>query len=160
MANKVKVCGKAQNRTALGIVHAYCRMMPTTTLKSLREAFPNSVCPDAGVKELFLPVKEAEPFNTKISLYFTKPDEVITLSDGTAIAVAQVWSKSSLEKIEATAAKYGIETAENDKSISEPGGFSIECLNGYTFPKAKKGCLGMLILPLIAVGSLTYFLFS
>ncbi len=158
MANKVKVTGKSQNRTALGIVHAYCRMEPNTTLESLRQAFPNSVCPDCGVKELFLPVKEAEAFNSKMSLYFTKPDEVIALSDGTVIAMAQVWSKSSLEKITAQAAKYGITAGEPDKSIQDAGGFKIECLDGYSFPKAKKGCLGILLLPLIAAGALTYLL--
>lgn len=159
MANKVKVTGKAQNRTALGIVHAYCRMMPKTTLESLRQAFPNSVCPDAGVKEIFLPLKEAETFNTRMSLYFTKPEEIIALADGSVIAMAQVWSKSSLDKIMAKAANYGIEAAEPDKNVSGKGGFSIECLAGYTFPKAKKGCLGVLLIPHIATCALIYLLF-
>ena len=158
MDYKVKVTGKSQNRTALGIVHAYCRMEPKTTLESLRKAFPNSVCPDSGVKELFLPIKEAETFNTKMTLYFPKPDEVITLADGSVIAMAQVWSKSSLDKITAQAAKFGIEATEPDKSVGGAGGFTIECLDGYTFPKAKKGCLGILLLPLIAAGALAYLL--
>ncbi|MDE6265352.1 MAG: hypothetical protein K2M11_09450 [Paramuribaculum sp.] len=159
MDYRVKVTGRSQNRTALGIVHAYCRMEPRTTLESLRQAFPNSICPDSGVKELFLPIKEAETFNTKMNLYFSKPEETIVLSDGTVIAMAQVWSKSSLDKITAHAAKYGIEKTEPDKSVGGAGGFSIECLDGYTFPKARKGCLGMLMLPLVvAAGALAYLL--
>ena len=38
MANKVRVYGKAQNRTALGIVHAYMVMYPQATLEDLRRA--------------------------------------------------------------------------------------------------------------------------
>ena len=63
MANKVKVYGKAQNRTALGIAHAYLVMYPHATLEDLRKAFPNNTNPDSGVKELFLPLGEAETFN-------------------------------------------------------------------------------------------------
>ncbi len=93
MASKVRVYGKAQNRTALGIVHAYVVMYPHATLDDLRKAFPNSLCPDSGVKELFLPVAEAEKFNTKMSLYFAKPDEVIVLADGSQVALSQVLNK-------------------------------------------------------------------
>lgn len=60
MAGKVKVYGKAQNRTALGIVHAYLVMYPHATLEDLRKAFPNTLNPDSGVKEMFLPLEEAE----------------------------------------------------------------------------------------------------
>ncbi len=158
MADKVKVTGKSQNRTALGIVHAYCRINPKTTLEQLRKAFPNTVCPDSGVKELFLPVKEAETFNSKMGLYFTKPAEAIALADGTVIAMAQVWSKASLDKITAQAEKYGIAVSEPDKSLNELAGYLIECLDGYVFPKAKKGCLGVLLLPLLAAGALTIYL--
>lgn len=45
MANKVKVYGKAQNRTALGIAHAYLVMYPHATLEDLRKAFPITLIP-------------------------------------------------------------------------------------------------------------------
>mgnify|MGYP000786104345 CR=1 FL=1 len=60
MASKIKVYGKAQNRTALGIAHAYLVMYPHATLEDLRKAFPNSICPDKGAPENFLPLAEAE----------------------------------------------------------------------------------------------------
>ena len=40
-ASKVRVYGKAQNRTALGIANAYMVMYPQATLEDLRKAFPN-----------------------------------------------------------------------------------------------------------------------
>lgn len=51
MENKIRVYGKAQNRTALGIMHAYMLMNPDATLEDLREAFPDSLNPDSGVKK-------------------------------------------------------------------------------------------------------------
>ena len=93
MANKVRVYGKAQNRTALGIVNAYVVMYPHATLEDLRKAFPNSLNPDQGVSELFLPVDEAKAINKdkNMSLYFAKDDEVIHLNNGQTIALSQIW---------------------------------------------------------------------
>ena len=59
MVNKVRVYGKAQNRTALGIVHAYMVMNPGATLADLRKAFPNDLCPDRGAPENFMTVQDA-----------------------------------------------------------------------------------------------------
>jgi len=136
MAFKIKVYGKAQNRTALGIVHAYLDMYPQATLDDFHKAFPNSLCPDAGVKELFLPEEQAATFNTKASLYFARPDEVLVLCDGTTIALAQIWSKSSLDRIVEQGAHYDICVAEIEKTtcIGEKGGFRLEYLNGYVPP--------------------------
>ena len=55
---KIKVYGKAQNRIALDIIHAYMVMHPKTTLMELRNAFPNSLNPDSGVKENFIYAEE------------------------------------------------------------------------------------------------------
>lgn len=141
--NKVKVYGKAQNRTALGIVHAYLVMYPHATLEDLRKAFPNSICPDSGVPELFLPLDEAEKFNTKMSLYFAKPDEVLELLDGTKVAMAQVWSKGSFDKIVEQGKLYDVEVADFEKTMKgEKGGYRLEYLNGYVPPvreTKKKG---------------------
>ena len=49
---KVRVYGKAQNRTALGIAHAYMVMYPHATLADLRKAFPNSLNPARGSVKL------------------------------------------------------------------------------------------------------------
>ena len=43
MPNKVKVYGKAQSRTALGIANAYLILNPDVTLDELNAAFPGSL---------------------------------------------------------------------------------------------------------------------
>ncbi|MBD5185382.1 MAG: OmpA family protein [Bacteroidales bacterium] len=143
MASKIKVYGKAQNRTALGIAHAYVVMYPQATLDDLRKAFPNSICPDKGVAENFLPVDEAEKFNGKMSLYFAKPDEVIELQDGSKVALSQVWSKPSFDRMVEQGKLYDIEVAEFEKTMKgEKGGYRLEYLNGYVPPvvvASKKG---------------------
>lgn len=158
MANKIKVYGKAQNRTALGIVHAYVVMYPHATLEDLRKAFPDSLNPDSGVKQLLLPVDEAESFNTKMSLYFTKPDEVLELADGSKVALAQVWSKQSFDRIVEQGSLYDIEVAEFEKTMrGEKGGYRLEYLNGYVPPVPETRRKGMpwwiwLVLALAAAG--------
>ena len=158
MPSKIRVYGKAQNRTALGIVHAYVVMYPHATLEDLRKAFPNSICPDRGVPENFLPVEEAEKYNEKMSLYFAKPDEVIELQDGSKIALSQVWSKSSFELIVQQGKLYDVEVAEFEKTMKgEKGGYRLEYLNGYVppVPSAPKKKLPMwlwILLGLIVAG--------
>lgn len=159
--NKVRVYGKAQNRTALGITHAYTVMYPHATLADLRKAFPNSICPDSGVKELFLPLAEAETFNTKMSLYFAKPDEVLTLGDGSQVALAQVWSKPSFERMVEQGKLYDVEVAEFEKTAhpGQRGGYRLEYLNGYVppVPEKKKSLAWLwILLGLIAVGVIIF----
>lgn len=163
MASKVRVYGKAQNRTALGIVHAYVVMYPQATLEDLRKAFPDSLCPDSGVKEMFLPQAEAETFNTKMSLYFAKPDEVLQLADGSKVALAQVWSKASFDRMVAQGKLYDIEVAEFEKTMKgEKGGYRLEYLNGYVPPVAETKKKGMAwwiwLLLLLLVAAIAYLL--
>ena len=42
MPSKVRVYGKAQNRTVLGIINAYLVMYPHATKEDLDKAFPSS----------------------------------------------------------------------------------------------------------------------
>lgn len=161
MSSKIKVYGKAQNRTALGIAQAYVVMYPQATLEDLRKAFPNSICPDKGVPENFLPVDEAEKYNDKMSLYFAKPDEVIELQDGSKVALAQVWSKPSFDRMVEQGKLYDIEVAEFEKTMKgEKGGYRLEMLNGYVPPvavvPARKGMPGWLwvLLALLVIGIL------
>ena len=165
MASKIKVYGKAQNRTALGIAHAYLVMYPHATLEDLRKAFPNSICPDKGAPENFLPLAEAEALNarnTKVSLYFAKPDEVLTLADGTKVALAQIWSKPSFDRIMEQGALYDIEVAEFEKTVGkEKGGYRLEYLNGYVppVPEKKKSLAWLwILLAVIVLGLLAFFL--
>ena len=163
MANKIKVYGKAQNRTCLGITHAYVVMYPHASLEDLRKAFPNSICPDKGVAENFLPVEEALKFNDKMSLYFAKPDEVIELQDGSKVALCQVWSKPSFERMVEQGSLYDIEVAEFEKTMKgEKGGYRLEYLNGYVPPvpekKKSKAWLWVVLLLLIAAGVIAYLM--
>lgn len=165
MASKIRVYGRAQNRTALGIVQAYMVLYPEATLAQLREAFPKSLCPDCGVDELFVTVKEAKSRNTPaMSLYFAKSEETMNLVDGSAIAFAQLWTKTSFNKIVSHAAQYGIEVAEFSKTGRfERGGYRLEYLNGFVpenQPKKKKGFprwLWLLLALLILIGILLVF---
>ncbi len=166
MAGKIKVYGKAQNRTALGIAHAYAVMHPYANLESLRREFPNSLNPDMGVSELFLPVEEALTFNTKMSLYFTKEDEVITLADGSQVALAQVWTKPSFERMVEQGKLYDIEVAEFEKTMKGArGGYRLEYLNGYVPPvpeekKKSKTWLWILLLLLLAAAGVAAYLLT
>lgn len=163
MANKIRVYGKAQNRTALGIVHAYVVMYPHATLSDLRQAFPNSLCPDKGVAENFLPVEEAQKLNTKMSLYFAKDDEVITLGDGSKVAMQQVWSKPSFERMVEQGKLYDIEVAEFEKTMKgEKGGYRLEYLNGYVppVPVQKKSLAWLwILLAILVLAAIAWFAF-
>lgn len=162
MASKIRVYGKAQNRTALGIAHAYTVMYPHATLEDLRKAFPNDICPDKGVPENFLPLKEAEKFNDKMNLYFAKPDEVIELQDGSKVALCQVWSKPSFDRIMAQGRLYDIEIAEFEKTIKgEKGGYRLEYLNGYvpSVPEKKSLTWLWILLGILILIALAWLLF-
>ena len=161
---KVRVYGKAQNRTALGIVHAYMVLHPKATLEELRKAFPNSLNPDKGVPENFVYVEE-KGTTANFEGYFRGDDEVVTVADGRKVSVVTMWTKASFERIVEKAKEYGIEIAkfEGAGKIGEKGGFRLEYINGFKpavvpvvvpakksgFPKWLWAVLGILLLALI-----------
>ena len=51
MASKVRVYGKAQYWTALGIVDAYTKMYPHATLEDINKAFPRKAFTDRQPEE-------------------------------------------------------------------------------------------------------------
>ena len=144
MANKVRVYGKAQNRTSLGIMHAYMVMFPHATLEDLRKAFPNSLAPDNGTGQIFIDANE-KGTSTDWDGYFKAEDEVLSTGDGKKVAVNKMWTKKSFENLKNQAELYDIEVAqfeEAEKGIGKKGGFRLEYLNGYVPPvpeKKKKG---------------------
>ena len=77
MVNKVRVYGKAQNRTALGIMHAYMVMYPQATMEDLEKAFPNELNPDSGVKINFVRAGE-KGTDANWDGFFQKDDELLT----------------------------------------------------------------------------------
>ena len=81
MVNKVRVYGKAQNRTALGIMHAYMVMYPQSTIDDLKKAFPNSLNPDKGTDEIFI-FAEEKGTTANWDGYFKSEEEVLNMGDG------------------------------------------------------------------------------
>lgn len=170
MASKVRVYGKAQNRTALGIINAYLVMYPSATLEDLKKAFPNQLNTESGTSEIFMTKKEidkriaaGEQWFVDGQGYFTADDEWLILSDNTKVAVVRMWTKTSFDKIVSQGALYGIEIAEftaATKGIGQKGGYRLEYLNGYVPPVAKKSktWLWILLFAIIIIGILAYFL--
>lgn len=140
MENKIRVYGKAQNRTALGIMHAYMLMNPDATLEDLREAFPDSLNPDSGVKKNFIYAEE-KGTDANWEGFFKADDEVLHTGDGRQVAVVKMWTKPSFERLVAHAAQYGIEVAQFDeaeKGFGRKGGYRLEYLNGWMPPTDKE----------------------
>lgn len=165
MTNKVRVYGKAQNRTSLGIMHAYMVMFPHATIEDLKKAFPNELAPDNGTGEIFIYVEE-KGTTADWDGYFKAADEVLTTGDGRKVAVNKMWTKKSFENLVSHASQYGIEVAkfeEGERGVK--GGFRLEYLNGYVPPVPegkKKGLpwwlwlvLGIIVAGIIAVFFLT-----
>ena len=137
---RVRVYGKAQNRTALGIMHAYMVMYPQSKLEDIQKAFPDTLNPDSGVKKNFIYAEE-KGTTTDWNGFFKKEEELLTMGDGRKVAVVSMWTKPSFERLVAWAKQYGIIVAEFEavNKGGEKGGFRLEYLNGYIPPKPKKG---------------------
>ena len=124
----IRVYSNTQNRMALGILHAYLKMFPQTTLKDLCKAFPEKLNPDSGVKRLFIPIEKMvdEP---KWQDYFREDEELLCMSDGSKVAVASRWSSSSLERLSDHAKQFGIELANFEFGEKyDKCGFRLECV--------------------------------
>ena len=142
MVNKVRVYGKAQNRTALGIMHAYMVMYPQATMEDLEKAFPNELNPDSGVKKNFVKAGD-KGTSANWDGFFQKEDELLTMGDGSQVAVVKMWTKPSFDRLVEHAKQYGIEIAQFEEADGggKKGSFRLEYLNGYVPPKReeKKG---------------------
>ena len=161
MASKVRVYGKAQNRTALGIMHAYMLMYPHATIEDLRKAFPDSLNPDSGVKNNFIYADE-KGTEANWEGFFKAEDEVLTTGDGKKVAVVKMWTKPSFDRLVEQAKLYDIEVAkfEAAEKGGKKGGFTLEYLNGWTPPQKKKGIPAWIwiILALLVIGILVALL--
>ena len=124
----IRVYSNTQNRMALGILHAYLKMFPQTTLKDLCKAFPEKLNPDSGVKRLFIPIEKMvdEP---KWQDYFREDEELLCMSDGSKAAVVSRWSSSSLERLSDHAKQFGIELANFEFGEKyDKCDFRLECV--------------------------------
>ena len=142
MASKVRVYGKAQNRTALGIVNAYLVMYPHATAEDLNKAFPLELQSHGTLKSLFRTPEEYAANEANQGLWFAEEDEILRLQDGTKLIFLKLWPKDKFENIVNHAKLYDIEIAEFEKGEKgTKGGYRLEYLNGYVppVPVAKKG---------------------
>lgn len=160
MASKVRVYGKAQNRTALGIAHAYMVMYPQATLEDLRKAFPNELNPDKGVKENFVYLED-KGTTADWDGFFKSEDEVLTMGDGKKVSVVKMWTKPSFERLVSHAKLYDIEIAQFEAADKggKKGGFRLEYLNGYVppVPSKKKSLWWLWLLLLLLIGGLAIY---
>lgn len=151
MASKVRVFGKAQNRTALGIINAYLVMYPHATFADFEQAFPKALNPDCGWPVIFKRLEECQDGNEK-DFFFMNEDEVLNLQDGTKMVLCKMWTKPSFERLVSHAKQYDIEIAEFEKTMKgERGGYRLEYLNGYVPPKPGKKGIPMWVWILIAL---------
>ena len=157
---KVRVYGKAQNRTALGIAHAYMVMYPHATIEDLRKAFPNSINPDAGVKENFV-FAEDKGTTADWNGYFKGEDELLTMGDVKKVSIVSMWTKPSFERMVAQARAYDIIVAKFEAADKggKKGGFRLEYLNGYVppVPAKKRSLWWVWLLLLLLVGGVAAF---
>lgn len=161
MASKVRVYGKAQNRTALGIAHAYMVMYPQATLEDIRKSFPNDLNPDKGTEEIFIYAEE-KGTTADWDGYFKGEDELLTMGDGRKVSVVKMWTKPSFERMVSHAKLYDIEIAQFEAADKggKKGGFRLEYLNGYVppVPEKKKSKLWLwIILLLLLIGVVAFF---
>lgn len=161
MENKIRVYGKAQNRTALGIANAYMVMNPATTLEELNQAFPASLL-STHRADVFVDPKRADEFiapgtgaSTWELFFFDKPEELITFQNGQQAAMQMLWQKDDYGNIVEHAKQYGIEVADcKPKEGFKKGGYTLEYINGYVpsapHKKSNKWLLWLLIAIAIA----------
>ena len=107
-------------------------MHPKTTLMELRNAFPNSLNPDSGVKENFIYAEE-KGTTANWDGYFKADSELITMGDGRMVSVVKMWTKPSLSRIVGCAKTYDIEIEQLETKVEN--GFKLEYLNEYKFKK-------------------------
>ena len=161
MASKVRVYGKAQNRTALGIVNAYLVMYPHATKEDLEKAFPLELQPKGTWNSLFRTETEYNEHVANQGLWFGEKDERLKLQDGSEVIFLKLWPKDKFENIVNHAKQYDIEIAEFTEGVKgEKGGFRLEYLNGYVppvpvvstgMPMWLKALIGILVLSIIAL---------
>lgn len=156
MTSQLLVLAEHQNRLALGIIRAYTIMHPKATLADVRAAFPRSLHTNPGVKELFADVTRLSVLqNPTWKGFFNKAEELITLKDGTRMAVTSMWPADDLGRLVSAAARLGIIAAPTapvpqqpfalpgDKTFvsSSVTGYCILYLNGFNPAKPKSALM-------------------
>ena len=146
---KIKVWGKKNNRTVLGIANAFLIMNPDATIADFKKAFPVSLNPAVEKKydSIFEDIKNSkdtkkypeEGWTSFDALFFAKPEDQIKLQDGSKICVMKYWKTEALAEFPKYAKKYDIEVADGEPP--EPytkAGWMVKLLDGYRPPESKK----------------------
>lgn len=177
MASKVRVYGKSQMWTALGIVDAYTKMYPHATVEDLNKAFPRKLFTDYHPEENLWDTLETIEQKAKATErqsddnhidYAKSHNLYITLSNGDKVTFYNfMWTKDNFPKIVAQAKLYDVEVAEFEKAekgFGKRGEYKLEYLNGYVppMPEKKKSKLWIWLLIAIALilGLLAWLFFA
>ncbi len=127
MDAKIKVHGKAQSRTVLGIVNAYIALNPDTDLAKLNEAFPATL--HSGKKDSLFADPDEVIKEGKLKDYFEHEDERVTLPNGTVLAMVEKWIKDDYDKVIELAKGYGIIAVTESTGAFERGTYELEYLD-------------------------------
>ena len=146
MKTKIRVHGKSQSRTALGIINAYLMLYPDTTPYQLQQAFPKSLNSRCTTDNLIVPIEETLG-NEKV--FFEQEDETIVFKSGERYALVEVWGKEDFEAICKRAKHYGIVVAKKGTKPFEKGSFTLEYLNERCWCKTVCWLLLLIILLLL-----------
>lgn len=128
------VVGKSQNRTALGMMHAFVKMHPSITVGQLKTQFSKQkVCPDTGISQLFYTPDEIEQeksgskseWFTNGNACFMDNGEWLALGNGQKVAFNKVWTATSLALLEQEMAKFNITGTVDKKLSGTQAGFDI-----------------------------------
>jgi len=129
MKAKIRVRGKSQSRTALGIINAYLKLYPDSTLSDLQQAFPKSLNPKGFTDNIIVPAEEAKKHE---KLFFERDDELIVLKNGRKLSLVELWTKEEFDAICEHAKQYGIEATEVEETKPfERGSYELEYLDGF-----------------------------
>jgi len=133
MKFKIRVYGKSQSRTVLGIINAYLKLYPDSTLSDLQQAFPQSLNPKSFTESLLVPEKETKGQEKQ---FFEREDELVVLKNGERLALVEVWPKEEYDAISEHAKQYGIEVAKIEQSKPfEKGSYELEYLDDFVPPE-------------------------
>lgn len=172
---RANVIGKSQNRTALGMINAYLKMYPKTTVHELRAKFSKkSVCPDAGIADIFYTPNEIEQGIKQAKLdgksdwfgnaLFTADDEWLILNNGQKIAFNKMWTAKSLTLLQQAMAKYHIYGEVGSVPKGMPAGFIVnyQYADKAEQPQGLPSLIWLVlgVVLLVAVGYVAYTAFT
>lgn len=170
---KAHVIGKSQNRTALGMMFAYIKMHPNTTLLELKTKLSKQkVCPDTGINELFYTPNEIEQeklgskgkWFTEGNACFVSDNEWITLGNGQKIAFNKVWTAKSLVLLQQELGKSNVYGEVGIVPKDNPIGFSIQYQYAHNIVEPQGESQGIprwiWIVLLLIIMIIAYFIYA